>query len=95
MSGRFGWFLGGFLTAFFIIFVSGGVYSVTPPNGPVDVSYKVNRLTGTVWMVKTYSKQVGPVRVLSAREAKVEATEELKGVDMLSPPSGQKSAGKG
>ena len=95
MSSKFGWFLGGLLTAFAVIFLSGGLYSITQPNGPVDVSYKVNRLTGTVWMVKTYSKQVGPVRVLSAREAKVEATEDITGVDMLSAPSAQKSAGKG
>lgn len=59
----------------------GGLYTITPPNGPVDTAYKMNRLTGRVWLLKTYSKQVGPVRVLAAREAEVEPTKELKESD--------------
>jgi hypothetical protein len=37
----------------------------------------MNRITGKVWMVKTYSKQVGQVRVLAARVAEVEKTKDL------------------
>jgi hypothetical protein len=44
----------------------GGIYAVTPPNGPVDTAYKVNRFTGKVWLIKTYEKQVGQLHVLSA-----------------------------
>ncbi len=57
----------------------GGVYAVTPPNGPVDTAYKVNRFTGKVWLIKTYDKQVGQLHVLSARQAEVEPTKELNG----------------
>jgi hypothetical protein len=55
----------------------GGVYTITTPNGPVDTAYMINRITGKVWLIKTYSKQVGQVRVLSAREAEVEKTKDL------------------
>lgn len=57
----------------------GGIYTVTAPNGPVDAAYKMNRFTGNVWLVKTYVKQVGPLRVLAAREASVEPTQDLNG----------------
>ena len=39
-------------TAVLVLLVSlfiGGIYTVTPPNGPVDTAYKVNRFTGNVW----------------------------------------------
>ena len=57
----------------------GGIYTVTTPNGPVDTAYKVNRFTGKVWLIKTYDKQVGPIRVMAAREAEVEPTKEING----------------
>ncbi|HTF91737.1 MAG TPA: hypothetical protein VK632_01770 [Verrucomicrobiae bacterium] len=57
----------------------GGIYTVTSPNGPVDTSYKINRFTGNVWLIKTYDKQVGQMRVLATREASVEATKDLNG----------------
>jgi hypothetical protein len=73
----------GGVTVFFFLFVLfGGLYTITPPNGPVDTAYKMNRLTGKVWLIKTYSKQVGAVRVLAARQAEVEKTKELKESDL-------------
>lgn len=55
------------------------MYTITPPNGPVDTAYKINRFTGKVWLVKTYAKPLaqGELRVIAAREAAVEATHEL------------------
>src|SRR5437867_12446942 len=73
--------------AFLAIVVSlfiGGIYTITPPNGPVDTAYKINRFTGKVWLIKTYSKPVGNLRVLAAREAKVEVTKDLNGDAELS-----------
>jgi hypothetical protein len=60
-------------------FLLGGVYTVTPPSGPVDAAYKINRFTGKVWLIKTYAKPMaqGQVRVLVAREAEVEKTRAL------------------
>ncbi len=58
-------------------FLGGGVYTITAPNGPVDTAYMINRFSGKVWLIKTYSKQVGQVRILSARLADVEKTKEL------------------
>ena len=57
---------------------------ITPPSGPVDAAYKVNRFTGRVWLIKTYTKQVGPIRVLAARQADVEKTKEITEADV--PP---------
>jgi len=64
------------LTAAFLL---GGVYTVTPPSGPVDAAYKINRFTGKVWLIKTYAKPMaqGQMRVLVAREAEVEKTRAL------------------
>jgi hypothetical protein len=39
----------------------------------------MNRFTGNVWLVKTYVKQVGQLRVLAAREASVEPTQDMSG----------------
>jgi hypothetical protein len=60
-------------------FLLGGVYTITPPSGPVDAAYKINRFTGKVWLIKTYAKPMarGQVRVLVAREAEVERTRAL------------------
>jgi hypothetical protein len=60
-------------------FLLGGVYTITPPSGPVDAAYKINRFTGRVWLIKTYAKPMaqGQVRVLVAREAEVEKTRAL------------------
>lgn len=69
--------------------IVGGVYSITPPSGPVDAAYKINRLTGKVWLIKTYTKPVGPVRVLVAREAEVEKTRELREEDIQAFASSQ------
>ena len=68
----------GFLVLIVSLFI-GGIYTVTSPNGPVDTAYKINRFTGKVWLIKTYNKQVGQLSVLAAREASVEATQELNG----------------
>lgn len=69
--------IGGLLSALLISIALGGLYTITTPNGPVDTAYKINRLTGHVWLVKTYTKQVGELRVLAAREAEVEKTKQL------------------
>jgi hypothetical protein len=63
----------------FIAVAIGGVYTITPPSGPVDAAYKINRFTGNVWLIKTYAKPMaqGQVRVLVAREARVEKTLDL------------------
>ena len=55
---------------------------ITPPSGPVDAAFKVNRFTGRVWLIKTYTKQVGPIRVLAARQADVEKTKEITEADV-------------
>jgi hypothetical protein len=63
----------------FIAVAIGGVYTITPPSGPVDAAYKINRFTGNVWLIKTYAKPMaeGQVRVIVAREAAVEKTLDL------------------
>ena len=71
------WAVAGVVVLFFLFLLSGGLYTITAPNGPVDTAYVMNRITGKVWMVKTYSKQVGQVRVLAARVAEVEKTKDL------------------
>ena len=71
------WSMGGGVFLLVLSLFLGGVYTITSPNGPVDTAYMINRFTGKVWLIKTYSKQVGQVRVLSAREAEVEKTKEL------------------
>ncbi|HTN71240.1 MAG TPA: hypothetical protein VMO00_09130 [Methylomirabilota bacterium] len=73
------WGVGAAILLLVVALMVGGIYTVTPPNGPVDTAYKINRLTGTVWLIKTYDKQVGQLRVLAAREAQVEPTKELNG----------------
>jgi hypothetical protein len=71
------WAVAGVIVLFFLFLVSGGLYTITSPNGPVDTAYVMNRLTGKVWLVKTYTKQVGDVRVLAARQAEVEKTKDV------------------
>ena len=78
------WFTGGAVLIVALSLASGGIYMITPPNGPVDAAYKVNRFTGQVWLIKTYTKQVGPIRVLAARQADVEKTKEITEADV--PP---------
>jgi hypothetical protein len=73
------WSIGGGVFVLVLALVFGGIYSITPPNGPVDTAYKMNRFTGKVWLIKTYSKPVGQIRVLAARQAEVEQTKELNG----------------
>lgn len=73
------WAVGVAVLVLIVSLFIGGIYTVTPPNGPVDTAYKINRFTGKVWLIKTYDKQVGQLRVLSAREAQVEPTKELNG----------------
>ena len=75
-------FLGGGVFFFLLFLLFGGIYTITPANGPVDTAYKINRLTGKVWLVKSYTKQIGPIRMLAAREAEVEKTKELKESDI-------------
>lgn len=76
------WLGGGLAVSFVVFLLLGGLYTITPPNGPVDTAYKMNRLTGRVWMIKTYTKQVGPIRMVTARQADVEKTKELKESDI-------------
>src|SRR5712692_7450914 len=78
------WSAGGGVFLLLLSLIFGGIYSVTPPNGPVDSAYKINRFTGKVWLIKTYSKQVGQFRVLAARQAEVEKTKEITEADI--PP---------
>jgi hypothetical protein len=78
------WFIAGGTFILFLSFASGGIYTVTSPNGPVDTAYKINRFTGHVWLIKTYTKQVGPLHVLAARQADVEKTKEIAESDL--PP---------
>ena len=84
MNEKILWFIGGAFLILVLSLASGGIYAITPPNGPVDAAYKVNRFTGQVWLIKTYTKQVGPLRVLAARQADVEKTKELTEADV--PP---------
>jgi hypothetical protein len=78
------WAAAGALLLLLVAFLLGGVYTITPPSGPVDTAYKINRFTGKVWLIKTYSKPMaqGQVRVLTAREAEVEKTRDLKDEDV-------------
>lgn len=77
MNEKIAWSAAGAVLILIVALMIGGIYTITPPNGPVDTAYKVNRFTGSVWMIKTYDKQVGAVRVLAARQAQVEPTKEL------------------
>src|SRR5438552_14339159 len=77
MKEKIAWSAGGAALLLIVALLIGGIYTVTPANGPVDTAYKINRFTGKVWLVKTYDKQVGQLRVLSAREAAVEPTKEI------------------
>ena len=81
MSRRALWITGTIVGAglfLLLLFLSlGGLYTITQPSGPVDSAYKMNRLTGQVWLIKTYTKQVGELRVLAAREAAVEKTHQI------------------
>ena len=77
MKEKFLWSFGGAVFILVISLIFGGVFTITAPNGPVDSAYKMNRFTGKVWLIKTYSKQVGQLRVLAARQAEVEQTKEL------------------
>ncbi len=78
------WAIGGAATLLLLSLAIGGVYTITPPSGPVDAAYKINRFTGRVWLIKTYAKPIGQgqVRVLVAREAEVEKTKELREEDL-------------
>jgi len=76
------WFGGAIILSMLVAITLGGVYTITPPSGPVDAAYKINRFTGKVWLIKTYAKPVGQMRVLVAREAEVEKTRELRAEDI-------------
>ncbi len=82
MKEKFLWLISGGALFFILFLLSGGLYTITPPNGPVDTAYKMNRLTGRIWLVKTYSKQMGQIRVLAAREAEVEKTKQFSEADL-------------
>src|SRR5262249_43446979 len=88
------WASGGAILVLLVSLIIGGIYTITPPNGPVDSAYKINRFTGQVWLIKTYSKPVGNLRVLAAREAKVEATKEFKRDAEISPLAVEKEQAK-
>ena len=84
MKEKISWFIVGGTLILFLSLLSGGLYTVTSPNGPVDTAYKINRFTGQVWLIKTYTKQVGPLHVLAARQADVEKTKEITEADVPS-----------
>jgi hypothetical protein len=86
ISEKMAWAGAGAVLLLLVAFLLGGVYTITPPSGPVDTAYKMNRFTGRVWLIKTYAKPMaqGQVRVLTAREAAVEKTRELKDDDLES-----------
>jgi len=88
------WAGAGTVLALLVAFLLGGVYTITPPSGPVDTAYKMNRFTGKVWLIKTYAKPMaqGQVRVLTAREAEVEKTRDLKDEDLDSFAMNQPAA---
>ena len=79
MQEKLSWAAGAAVLVLMVSLFIGGIYTVTPPNGPVDTAYKMNRFTGKVWLIKTYNKQVGQMSVLAAREASVEPTKDLNG----------------
>lgn len=79
MQEKLSWAAGAAVLVLIVSLFIGGIYTVTPPNGPVDTAYKMNRFTGNVWLVKTYVKQVGQLQVLAAREASVEPTKDMDG----------------
>lgn len=95
MKEKLVWFLGGGIFFFLLFVLFGGLYTITPPNGSVDVAYKMNRLTGKVWLVKTYSKQAGPIRVLTAREAEVEKTKQIAESDLPALAAQEAAAASG
>ena len=78
------WAGAGTVLVLLVAFLLGGVYTITPPSGPVDTAYKMNRFTGKVWLIKTYANPLaqGQVRVLTAREADVEKTRDLREQDV-------------
>lgn len=78
------WAGAGTVLVLLVAFLLGGVYTITPPSGPVDTAYKMNRFTGKVWLIKTYAKPLAQsqVRVLTAREAEVEKTRDLREQDV-------------
>jgi len=84
MKEKIFWFIAGGALILALSVVSGGIYTITSPNGAVDTAYKINRYTGQVWLVKTYAKQVGQIRVIAARQAEVEKTRDLTEADI--PP---------
>lgn len=88
------WAGAGAVLLLLVAFMLGGVYTITPPSGPVDTAYKMNRFTGKVWLIKTYAKPIaqGQVRVLTAREAEVEKTRDLKDEDLESFAMNQPAA---
>ena len=93
ISEKMAWAGAGAVLLLLVAFLLGGVYTITPPSGPVDTAYKMNRFTGRVWLIKTYAKPMaqGQVRVLTAREAAVEKTRELKDDDLESFAMNQSS----
>ena len=93
MKEKLFWFIGGGIVWFLLFSLLGGLYTITSPSGLVDVAYKMNRLTGRVWMIKTYTKQVGPIRVLTAREAEVEKTKQLTESDIPQVPMQEAPSG--
>ena len=82
MKEKLAWAVVGVIVLCFLFLLSGGLYTITAPTGPVDTAYKMNRLTGKVWLIKTYTKQVGPIRVLAARQAEVEKTKEINEAEL-------------
>ena len=78
------WASAGTVLVLLFVFLLGVFNTNTPPRGPVDTAYQMNRFTGKVWLIKTYAKPLaqGQVRVLTAREAEVEKTRDLREQDV-------------
>jgi len=52
MKEKIAWSAGGAALLFIVALLIGGIYTVTPANGPVDTAYKINRFTGKVSLSK-------------------------------------------
>jgi len=76
---KLSWATGAAVLVLTVSILIGASTPLPHPTGRVDTAYKMNRFTGNVWLVKTYVKQVGQLRVPAAREATVEVTQEMSG----------------
>lgn len=65
---------GWLLIALLFVLLSGALDRITAPDDSANSAYKVNPVTSLVWLVNTYTRQLGELHVLAAREAAVDET---------------------